>query len=274
MLCACTCTDPHACLLRLTHSTVLPEFSRGSTSEVDVTTPQDATTPVPKPRTHLVANLSNESVTHTTSSDTFHSEAHLHRSTNTSSAGRDRVGSGSPPTPRPRPRSVEHKKWEQEKEQLQQRIEKLSEVQSHASHLESQLNHANEKIGKLEARNSELESQSSVDVEESLREKDTALQLARSQSWKLQMLVNAKESAVQEKESLLKKQESQIFGLEEQVQCLKDPMKGDIKKRTEIRLSEAIGKSKQMERDLLFINEVNNLECRVSVCCVCGGCVD
>ena len=252
----------HACMFRLAHPTVLPDLSRGSTNEVDATTPQDATTPVPKPRTHLVANLSNESVTHTTSSDAFHAEAHLHRSTSTSSAGRDRVGSGSPPTPRPRPQFGEHKKWEQENQRLQQRIEKLSEVQSRASHLETQLNHANEKIGKLEARNCELESQSSVDVEESLREKDVALQLARSQSLELQMLVKAKESAVQEKESLLKKKESRIFGLEEQVQCLKDPMKGDIKKRTEIRLSEAIGRSKQMERDLLFINEV---------CCVCVG---
>lgn len=264
MLTACTCTALHACLLNnVLCSTIFPLSSdpgKGNTSEVDVTTPQDATTPVPKPRTHLLANLSNESVARTTSSDAFHSDAHLHRSGSASSTGRDGVGSGSPPAPRPRPRSVEHKKWEQEKQQLQERIEELSEIQSHASHLEKQLNHANAKIGDLEARNSELESQCSVDVEESLREKDVALQLARNHSLELQMIVKAKDMAVQEKESLLKKKDSQISGLEGQVECLKDPMKGDIKKRTEVRLSEAIGRSRQMESDLLFIKEVSSVK--------------
>ena len=230
-----------------------PDPSRGTTGEVAATTPQDATTPVPKPRTHLVANLSRESVA---SCNNVHSDTHLCRTASTSSAGGDGVGSRSPPTPRPRQRSGEQKKWEQEKQQLQLRIEELSGIQSLASQLEAQLNLSNEKIGRLESRNSELESQCGVDVEESLREKDVHLQLALDRSLELQTIVKAKESAVQERDSLLKRKDSEIFGLEEQVQSLKDPMKGDPKKRTEIRLSDEIGKSRQMERELIFMKQV------------------
>lgn len=209
---------------------------------MDATTPHDASTPVPKPRTLLHKIIPPDSSTPSTD---HNSQSSLTRSRSTSFSEKV-VTPQTPPTPRPR--SGEHKRlkaqWEVEKQTLQQ---KLTEAESQASQWKLELDQARDKIDELEISNMELQDTPAVDVEASLREKDIALQVALEESLKLRRCVREQESALREKQSLLQRRNSRIEGLEEEVRTIKQPLLGDLKKRTEIRLSETMGQLKQKE---------------------------
>lgn len=246
-----------------THTSRDVDSSKGVTRPPgDATTPHATNPPVPKPRTQLLLyDLTDSRTSTTATSDAAFTSSPLSRNRSTSFSEKS-VKSQTPPTPQPRPRSAEQKKlqaqWELEKQQLQQ---KVAEVESRASDLEMALKQAKEKISEL--RNRDLPNQPVVDVEASLREKDIALQLAVEQSLKLQTVVKEKETALREKESLLQRRDSRIVGLEEEMLTLKEPMRGDPKKRLELRLSEAIGKCRQLEEELQKV--------KMDVCIVFGG---
>ena len=162
----------------------------------------------------------------------------------TSSSSVERQAGETPPTPRPRPRSGEQ-------QELRQR---LNALETKVSETEGELEVANRKITHLESRNQLLEAElmagsrgGKEDVEESLR-------LARRDSVKLQEAVRASEAALRDTQSRLNKSESRIAGLQEEVNVLKQPY--DPRRRLEVRLSEAIGKSKELEEEVAFLREV------------------
>lgn len=158
-----------------------------------------------------------------------------------------------PPTPRPR--SGEQKKlkaqWEVEKQAF---LEQLEEAKSKSCKLKSELDVAQERINELE---SELQDLPAVDVEVSLREKESALRAAEEESLRLQRLVQERDSALREKQNLLQKKDSRIVGLEESMRTLTQPLRGDFKKRVEIRLSEAMGQLRQKEVELSAMKKVS-----------------
>lgn len=152
-----------------------------------------------------------------------------------------------------------------EKQTLQQQVTK---AESESRKLKSELDKAQEKISELE---SELRDSPGVDVEVSLREKESALRVAEEESLRLQRLVQEKDSALREKQSLLKKRDSRIVGLEEEVRTITQPLRGDFKKRIEIRLSEAMGQVKQKEVELNAMKKVSILVSFKNLCdCLCA----
>lgn len=223
--------------------------SSQNSSFQEVTTPHGTSPPIPKPRTLLHNILPSDCSTPSTAGEVYTASSPLSRTKSFTEKG------VSPQTPTPRPRSGEQKKlkaqWEVEKQALQQ---KLTEAESKSSELKSKLDMAQERISELKL---ELQDSSTVAVEASLREKEIALVRAEEESLRLQSLVKEKESALREKQSLLQKRTSRIEGLEEEVRTIKQPLLSDLKKRTEIRLSEAMGQLKQKEVELNAVKKVN-----------------
>lgn len=169
-----------------------------------------------------------------------------------------------PPTPRPRSGEQRRLKaqWEVEKQALQQQ---LTEAESKFHELKSELDKAQEKIRELE---SELQDSPAVDVEVSLRERESALRVAEEESLRLQRLVQEKDSALREKQNLLRTRDSRIMGLEEEVRTITQPLRGDLKKRIEIRLSEAMGQVKQKDVELTAMMKVSIFSCFFYFCVI------
>ena len=180
-----------------------------------------ASTPIPvaKPRTLLMQTLPPDESSFSSSLPRV-----------TSSGSVEGQVTGTPPTPRPRPRSGE--------QEMRQRVNKLetqlSEKDNQLLEKDRELQEARRKITQLETRNRKLE-RDDTDV-------------------KLQATVRAKEEALTKAQSLLQKRESRIAGLEEEVNVLKQPY--DPRKRLEVRLSEAIGKNKELEKEMIFLKKV------------------
>ena len=161
-----------------------------------------------------------------------------HPDLNSSSLSRRASGEGTPPTPRPRPRSGE---------QLRQ---KVNELETKVSEKEAELREVRRRVYELE----EARDRGRGDSDE--------LHRVRSESVSLKRRVRETESVLVKKEDILKRRESRIAGLEGELGALKDPR--DLKKRTEVRLNEAIGRIRELEKELDFLRKVS-----VCVCCCC-----
>ena len=109
--------------------------------------------------------------------------------------------------------------------------------------LERELEEAGSKIARLESGRREMEA-----LKKTLKETEM-------ENTELKGRVRQRETEQRNTEGLLKKRASRIAGLQEEVNILKQPY--DPKRRLEVRLSESIGKNKELEEELSLLRTVS-----------------